>query len=96
MDSENPMYVGASDHVEEGKWRWISGEPLANEDRLPETFHAWHPLEPNGSGSGEGREHYLIVAKMDGTIQMVSQESPWLHSRNTLMLTNFRKWKCRQ
>ena len=52
------MLIGATDEDEEGTWKWVDGQPLAGQDRQPETFHAWGGNEPNNTG---GVENYAVV-----------------------------------
>jgi len=40
-------WIGLTDSVQEGQWRWISGEPV--------TYTNWAPGEPNNAG---GAQHY--------------------------------------
>ena len=48
---QSGLYIGATDQQQEGNWKWLSGEALANLQRTPDTFHAWHPNEPNGNNN---------------------------------------------
>jgi hypothetical protein len=47
-------WLGATDELEEGKWRWVTGEPFS--------FQKWFASEPNNSG---GVEHYLAMGNTE-------------------------------
>ena len=59
---QSGLYIGATDQQQEGNWKWLSGEALANLQRTPDTFHAWHPNEPNGNNN----EHFAIISNVRG------------------------------
>lgn len=46
----NNIWLGATDEVEEGTWKWVSGEPWE--------YGNWESGEPSGNGP-RGPEHYL-------------------------------------
>lgn len=52
-DSPRPLWIGLTDRDQEGKFRWISGEPA--------TFVNWHPGEPNNNAGLGTPEHYAFV-----------------------------------
>ena len=56
------LFIGATDEEEEGTWRWVNGQPLAGENRQPDTFHAWLGSEPNNTGDAE---HYAVIWEWD-------------------------------
>jgi len=43
--TDRQYWIGYNDIEEEGKWKWVSGEPS--------TYTNWAPSEPNDSGEGE-------------------------------------------
>lgn len=45
-----PFWIGFTDQVQEGQWRWTSGEPV--------TYTNWHPGEPNNDG---GLGHWAAI-----------------------------------
>ena len=47
-------WLGATDEVEEGKWRWVTGEPFS--------YTKWFAGEPSNSG---GVEHYLAMGSTE-------------------------------
>jgi Lectin C-type domain len=49
------VWIGLNDEAEEGKFVWVSGEPL--------TFQAWNPGEPNNSGNEDFVELYFTNGK---------------------------------
>ena len=48
-------WLGATDEVSEGNWRWVTGEPF--------NYTAWNPGEPNNI---TGNENYLHMSTKDG------------------------------
>jgi hypothetical protein len=46
------LWLGATDEVTEGVWKWIDGTPMK--------FKGWRPGEPNNAG---GSENYLAIYK---------------------------------
>jgi len=48
-------WIGFTDEAEEGKWVWVTGEPV--------TFTNWYRGEPNNFGK---IEHYAVITSPDG------------------------------
>lgn len=42
---DQPVWIGLSDHAQEGQWRWVNGKPL--------TYTRWAEGEPNNAGGAE-------------------------------------------
>ncbi|MCU0980806.1 MAG: hypothetical protein MUF25_16780 [Pirellulaceae bacterium] len=55
-------WLGATDEVEEGKWRWVTGEPFS--------YTKWFAGEPSNSG---GLEHYLAM----GSTESIFVKGQW-------------------
>ena len=50
--SKNGYWIGATDELSEGTWKWVTGEVFS--------FTDWYTGNPNNTG---GREHYLELRK---------------------------------
>lgn len=52
--SNNDHFIGASDHINEGDWVWVNGDPV--------TENNWGSVEPNNKNNGE---HYAAISGGD-------------------------------
>jgi hypothetical protein len=59
-------WLGATDELEEGKWRWVTGEPFS--------YQKWFTGEPNNSS---GVEHYLAM----GNTESIFVKGQWFYYR---------------
>ena len=84
---QSGLYIGATDQQQEGNWKWLSGEALANLQRTPDTFHAWHPNEPNGIKN----EHFAIISNFRGYgwNDLNSRQQEGYTSRDTSLFIGF-------
>ena len=48
------FWLGGSDHLEEGDWRWVHSQTRISDS----TFSDWGPNYPDNNG---GNEHYLVL-----------------------------------
>lgn len=49
----NDCWIGMTDEIEEGRWRWVNGQPVL-------VWTNWHSNNPNNKG---GVEHYGLISK---------------------------------
>ena len=68
---DHVCWLGATDEVKEGEWKWVTGEPFA--------FTKWFAGEPNNKG---GVEHYIALGNTanifeNGTRFFYRFESKW-------------------
>ena len=61
LDGLQLVYMSATDQ-QKRQLEMAVGSFLANLQRTPDTFHAWHPNEPNGNNN----EHFAIISNVRG------------------------------